>query len=64
MSEIEEWYDKKYDEWERLEQHKIEFDISKRYLDNYIIGDNLEVFDIGGGPGRYSIYLAEKGHKI
>ncbi|NLY45565.1 MAG: class I SAM-dependent methyltransferase [Tissierella sp.] len=64
MNKVEEWYDEKYDEWERLNRHKIEFDITKRYLDEYIIGEGLEIFDIGGGPGRYSIYLAEKGHKV
>lgn len=64
MNKIQEWYDEKYDEWDRLERHKIEFDITKRYLDEYIRGDCLEIFDIGGGPGRYSMYLAEKGHKV
>lgn len=64
MNEIENWYDEKYDEWERLSRHKIEFDITKRYLDEYLCEDSLEIFDIGGGPGRYSIYLAEKGHKV
>lgn len=64
MGEIESWYDEKYDEWERLELHKIEFDITKRYLDEYITGKGLEIFDIGGGPGRYSMYLAEQGHKV
>lgn len=64
MNAIENWYDNAYDEWGRLDLHKIEFDITKRYLDKYIVGKNLEVFDIGGGPGRYSFYLAEKGHKV
>lgn len=64
MDKVERWYDEEYDEWERLEHHKIEFDITKRYLDEYIQGENLEIFDIGGGPGRYSLYLAEKGHKV
>lgn len=64
MNEIEIWYNEKYDEWSRFDRHKIEFDITKRYLDEYISGDSLEIFDIGGGPGRYSIYLAEKGHKV
>lgn len=64
MKEIEQWYDTKYDEWKRLENHKIEFDITKRFLDEYIGEENLEIFDIGGGPGRYSIYLTEKGHKV
>ncbi|MBT2641530.1 methyltransferase domain-containing protein [Bacillus sp. ISL-41] len=64
MNEVEYWYDHEYDEWERLNRHKIEFDITKRYLDEFIIGDNLEIFDIGGGPGRYAIHLAERGHKV
>ena len=37
-----------------------EFLLTCRYIDRYIKpGDR--VLDIGGGPGRYSIYLAEKG---
>lgn len=64
MNEVEHWYDKEYDEWKRLERHKIEFDITKRYLDDFIEDMNLEIFDIGGGPGRYAMYLAEKGHKV
>lgn len=64
MDKVENWYDEKYDEWERLERHKIEFDITKRYLDEYLGKESLEIFDIGGGPGRYSIYLAEKGHRV
>lgn len=64
MNEIENWYDNDYEEWSRLERHRIEFEITKRYLDEYIMGKELEIFDIGGGPGRYSFYLAEKGHKV
>jgi S-adenosylmethionine-dependent methyltransferase len=64
MNEIEYWYDTEYDEWERLEHHKIEFDITIRFLDDFIKGENLDIFDIGGGPGRYSMYLRERGHKV
>lgn len=64
MNEIENWYDNEYDEWARLDRHKIEFDITKRFMDKFITGKNLKIFDIGGGPGRYSLYLAEKGHKV
>ena len=64
MNEVESWYDNAYEEWNRLERHRVEFDITKKFLDQYIVGDNLEIFDIGGGPGRYALYLAEKGHKL
>ena len=63
MSEIEQYY-QSYDEWNRLERHKVEFDITKRYLDEFITGEELAIFDVGGGPGRYAIYLAGKGHRV
>lgn len=64
MNEIEEWYDNKYDEWLRLDRHRVEFEITMRYMDEFIKGEELDILDIGGGPGRYSIYLAGKGHKL
>ena len=51
------------EEWERLERHPIEYAITCRYIDRYIKPGN-KVLDIGGGPGRYSLYLAEKGCDI
>lgn len=64
MNAIENWYDTQYDEWSRLDHHRVEFEITKRYLDTFIQGENLRIFDIGGGPGRYSFYLAQKGHRV
>ena len=64
MNEIENWYDNEYEEWDRLERHKIEFEITKKYLDKYITQPESKIFDIGGGPGRYAIYLAKQGHKV
>lgn len=62
MEHVENYYEK-YDEWNRLERHRIEFEITKKYLDKFIPA-NSRILDIGGGPGRYSIYLASKGHKV
>ena len=47
-------------EWERLNRHPFEFEITTKMMDKYIkAGD--KVLDIGGGPGRYSLYYAKKG---
>lgn len=43
MNKIEAWYDNEYEEWTRLDRHKIEFEITKRYLDEYIVGEGLEI---------------------
>lgn len=63
MNSIEEFYNYQYDEWGRLERHRIEFEITKKVLDEFVCRDS-EVLDVGGGPGRYSIYLATRGHKV
>lgn len=63
MNSIEEYYNQAYDEWSRLERHRIEFEITKKVLDEFI-ADKSKVLDVGGGPGRYSIYLAQKGHDV
>jgi 2-polyprenyl-3-methyl-5-hydroxy-6-metoxy-1,4-benzoquinol methylase len=50
-------------EWERLQRHRFEFELTVRYINKYVKpGD--KVLDIGGGPGRYSLYLAEKGCEV
>jgi S-adenosylmethionine-dependent methyltransferase len=63
MNTIEEYYNRQYDEWGRLERHRIEYEITKKVLDEYIPALS-DVLDIGGGPGRYSIYLAQKGNSV
>ena len=58
---VREFYNSQVEhEWQRLHYHPFEFIITRHYLDKYIKpGD--KVLDIGGGPGRYSLYLAESG---
>lgn len=63
MNVVEEFYNTSYDEWSRLERHPIEFEITKRALKE-CLASNSEILDVGGGPGRYSIFLAEQGHKV
>lgn len=50
-------------EWERLQTHNFEFEITSRFMKRYIKpGD--KVLDIGGGPGRYSLFLANHGCNV
>ena len=64
-NEVERFYDDEYEEWDRLEWHTPEFEVTKRYMEEYIPGDTPQkILDIGGGPGRYSIFLAQKGHDV
>jgi S-adenosylmethionine-dependent methyltransferase len=47
-------------EWNRLKAHPFEFALTTYMMDSYIhSGDSI--LDIGGGPGRYSIYYAKRG---
>ena len=64
MNEVQIFYDEQYDEWSRFDRHPIEFDVTKAYLDRYLPAAPARVLDIGGGPGRYSLYLAERGHAV
>jgi 2-polyprenyl-3-methyl-5-hydroxy-6-metoxy-1,4-benzoquinol methylase len=61
---VQEHYDSDVQkEWDRLERHPFEFAITTRMMDRYIKpGDRI--LDIGGGPGRYSIYYAKKGCNV
>ena len=57
---IQEYYDISVeDEWNRI-ANRPEFLLTCRMLNRYI-KPGQKVLDIGGGPGRYSLYLAGKG---
>jgi ubiquinone/menaquinone biosynthesis C-methylase UbiE len=51
-------------EWLRLENDRVEFAITVRALNEYLPAPPRRVLDIGGGPGRYSIELARRGHIV
>lgn len=63
VDNVEQYYNYAYDEWGRLLRHRIEYEITKRTL-NKFIPQGASVLDVGGGPGRYSIYLAQRGHEV
>lgn len=47
-------------EWERFERHPFEYQLALRFMDRYI-KPGAKVLDVGGGPGRYAIHLAQRG---
>jgi SAM-dependent methyltransferase len=50
-------------EWERLDRdlhHRLEWDATTTYLDRQL-PDAGRVLDVGGGAGRYAVWLAEAG---
>ena len=53
-------------EWTRLDSlddGAIEFEVTCQVLSTYL-PPNARVLDIGGGPGRYAIWLAQRGHRV
>lgn len=53
-------------EWRRLsgpDTGPIEFELTTRWLSKYL-APSSRVLDIGGGPGRYTIWLAAHGHRV
>jgi S-adenosylmethionine-dependent methyltransferase len=65
MSTVERFYDGYGEkEWTRLERHRMEFAVTMRLMQEYLPAAPATVLDIGGGPGRYSIALAQKGYQV
>lgn len=63
-SRVERFYDSTaQDEWDRMDRHKMEFRTTLRAMSEFV-PPGSRVLDVGGGPGRYSIELAEAGHRV
>lgn len=64
LNKITKYYDNSVEiEWTRLDRHPFEFEITKRHINEFITCKST-ILDIGGGPGRYSFYYAEKNHEV
>jgi SAM-dependent methyltransferase len=52
-------------EWARLAtaEGSVEFAVTTHAIAAYL-PPGTRVLDIGGGPGRYSLWLAERGHRV
>ncbi|MHB8926688.1 MAG: class I SAM-dependent methyltransferase [Bacillota bacterium] len=65
MSKVESYYDGDAErEWRRLERHRTEFAVTMRALTDYLPEPPAGVLDVGGGPGRYAVALAGRGHRV
>ena len=65
MSNVEKYYDQNaQSEWDRLERHRIEFQVTLRALTEFLPAPPARLIDIGGGPGRYAISLAQRGYHV
>lgn len=51
-------------EWQRLNRHRTEFAVTMQALTDYLPGPPAQVLDVGGGPGRYAIELAQQGYGV
>ncbi len=47
----------------RLEQHKIEYDLTWRYLNKYLPSQG-SILEVGAATGRYTLELAKRGYKL
>jgi 2-polyprenyl-3-methyl-5-hydroxy-6-metoxy-1,4-benzoquinol methylase len=65
MSNVEKYYDQNArEEWDRLERHCVEFQVTMRALTEFLPAEPAQLIDIGGGPGRYAITLAQRGYRV
>ena len=65
MNVVEKFYDGKANaEWIRLERHRTEFAVTMRALADFLPEAPATILDVGGGPGRYAIALAQQSYSV
>lgn len=64
ISDIQALYDREPDrEHDRLVRHQLEYDLTWRYLDEYLPSSG-RVLEIGAATGRYTLALAKRGYRV
>jgi S-adenosylmethionine-dependent methyltransferase len=64
VSDIVEYYNSALEsEQGRLDRHQLEYDLTWRYLDQYLPGQG-KILEIGSGTGRYTLELAKRGYAV
>jgi len=52
------------EEWGRLDLRRTEFGVTCSVLDEFLPPPPARILDVGSGPGRYAIRLAERGYSM
>jgi SAM-dependent methyltransferase len=64
VQDIRDYYDRGTEvEEERLNRHQLEYDLTWRYLEEYLPAGG-SVLEIGAATGRYTVELARRGHIV
>lgn len=62
---VQDFYDRIVSyEWSRLDHYVLEFQVTKHYLARYLPPPPARILDVGGGPGRYALLLAQQGYEV
>ena len=65
FSIVKSYYDESaQNEWERLDRHRNEYAVTLRALKDHLPIPPASILDLGGGPGRYSIALTQRGYDV
>jgi len=65
MNPVETFYDETAEnEWERLGNHRLEYAITVKALEEFLPAAPARVADVGGAAGRYAIELARRGYCV
>ncbi len=65
---VEQYYDEEPErEWARLDKdayHRLEYRTTLHFLHAYLPPAPARILDCGGGPGRYTVALAQEGYRV
>lgn len=65
MDTVEQFYnDQAEREWQREDRHRTEFAVTRLALLEYLPPAPAKILDDGGGPGRYAIFLTQRGYDV
>jgi len=62
--EMQNFYQNRYDENNRMDRNPLEYLRCKEIISRYLKDEALKVADIGGASGAFSFWLAEQGHTV